>query len=249
MPAFRAVVFDLGHTLWDYAPTENAHRLRVLRLRERLEAELGDRAPQAAALDQALGATIARWLDAWNVGQLEQPPSEQLVSEALGTLQIDLSAEALSDLTTVFFGGVADMPVVEPDGLAAIATLHRKGLALGCITNTLTLEKGIVGTLRSLGLLCYLESVVVSSAVGYCKPHPSLFLRALDELGVAAGEAVFVGDRLVEDVGGAHRVGMRAVLTHQYRQEQPDGADRAPDAVIQRLSELPRALERIETRG
>lgn len=249
MPAFRAVVFDLGHTLWEYAPTEDAHHLKVLRLREGLEAELGDHAPQAVALDQALGRTIARWVDCWNLGQLEQPTSERLVSEALGTLQIDLSAETVSDLTTIFFGSVADMPVVEPDVLAAIATLHRKGLALGCVTNTLTLEKGIVDVLWRLGLLWCLQSVVVSSAMGYCKPHPSLFLRALDELGVAAEEAVFVGDRLMEDVGGAHMVGMRAVLTHQYRRERPDGAGRAPEAVIQRLGELPQALERIGGRG
>ena len=82
--------------------------------------------------------------------------------------------------------------------------------------------------------------------MGYRKPHASLFLRALEELGVAPHEALFVGDRLVDDVGGAQGVGMHAVLTHQYRQEQLGSAAVTPDAVIQRLSELPEALERIE---
>ena len=88
-----------------------------------------------------------------------------------------------------------------------------------------------------------------SSAMGYCKPHASLFLRALDELGVAAHEAVFVGDRMVDDVGGAQAVGMRTVLTHQYRREDPGRAPAAPDSVIGRLSELPAALERLEAEG
>lgn len=246
MPPIRSVIFDLGHTLWDFAPTEHARRLNVLRLHRRLEIELAGDAPPPALLDGALSATIARWMEVWDGDQLDQPPSDQVVSQALGTLHIALPGEIVHELATIFFGREVDMPVIEPDGLAAIATLHRRGLALGCVTNTLLLEEAVVDALRRLGLLRYLRSVVVSSAMSYRKPHRSLFLRALRELGVPAREAVFVGDRLVDDIGGAQAVGMRAVLTHQYRRESPDGTGPAPDAVIRRLGELPQALEQIE---
>jgi putative hydrolase of the HAD superfamily len=154
--------------------------------------------------------------------------------------------DLLPTLTAVMFGAGADMPVLEPDTLAAIGSLQQRGLAMGCVTNTILLEEGIVDPLRRLGLLRYLRSSVVSSAMGYRKPHASLFLRALEELGVAPHEALFVGDRLVDDVSGAQAVGMRAVLTHQYRQEPLGSAPATPDAVIERLSELPEALDRIE---
>jgi HAD superfamily hydrolase (TIGR01509 family) len=249
MPPIRAAVFDLGHTLFDFAPTEHARRLNVLRLHRRLEAALGDSVPPPASLDQALSATIARWMEEWDGDQLEQQPSEQVVSEALGRLDLAPPDDLVHDLTRLFFGREVDMPVIEPDGMAAIAALHRRGLALGCVTNTILLEEAVIDALRRLGLLGYLRSVVVSSAMGYHKPHPSLFLRALDELGVEAEEAVFVGDRLVDDIGGARAVGMRAILTHQYRHETLDGSDVAPDAVIRRLAELPQAVERIEERG
>ncbi|MCH7718686.1 MAG: HAD family hydrolase [Chloroflexi bacterium] len=246
MAALRAVIFDLGHTLWDYAPREDSRRLNILRLYQRLAASLGDAVPPPAALDRALGETAQRWFDSWNSDRLEQPPSEQLMSEALVALGCVFPDDLLPALTAVMFGAEADMPVIEPDTLATIGSLQQRGLAMGCVTNTILLEEGIVDPLRRLGLLRYLRSTVVSSNMGYRKPHASLFLRALEELGVAPHEALFVGDRLVDDVGGAQGVGMRAVLTHQYRQEQLGSAAVTPDAVIQRLSELPEALERIE---
>jgi putative hydrolase of the HAD superfamily len=43
------------------------------------------------------------------------------------------------------------------------------------------------------------------------KPDPRLFQIALDRLGMAAGDAVFAGDRVQIDVRGAQAAGMRAV--------------------------------------
>lgn len=246
MPPLRAVVFDLGHTLWNYAPREESRRFNVLRLHRALEASLGAEAPSPAELDRALGVAAARWIERWQSDDLEQPPSEQLVGEALQSLAITPAADLLGELTGIFFGMEQEIPVVEPDTLATIAALDTKDIALGCVTNTITLEAGINDALRRLGLHRYLRSVVVSSAMGYRKPHPSLFRRALEELAVAPDEALFVGDRLIDDVSGARGIGMRAVLTHQYRQEPVDGAAVKPDAVIGRLSELPRVIEEIE---
>ena len=246
--AIRAVVFDLGHTLWDFAPRATSRRLRVLRLHERLEDAIDD-VPSPRTLDKALGVAAQGWFESWDTDlvNLEQPPTEQLLSEALTSLNLAVSDDLLPDLTATFFGEELDVPVVEPDDLAAIASLDQRGLTMGCITNTITLEAGIIDALARLGLTRYLRSVVVSSAAGYRKPHPSLFKRALEELDVAPHEAIFVGDRLVDDVSGAQGVGMRTVLTHQYRQEPLDGTQQiTPDAVIERLSELPQALERIE---
>ena len=246
MATIRAVVFDLGHTLWDFAPREDARRLTALRLHERLAAALGSDVPPPAALDRALNATVARWLESWNSDRLEQPPSERLVSEALATLELAPDDGLLRELTRIFLAVEVDMPVIEPDTLAAIAQLDERRLAMGCVTNTILLEDGVFDLLDRLGLLRYLRSVVASSAMSYRKPHPSLFQRALRELDVTPDEAVFVGDRLVDDVGGAQQIGMRAVLTHQYRQEPLDGSTTSPDAVVRRLSELPAALDRIE---
>jgi putative hydrolase of the HAD superfamily len=62
--------------------------------------------------------------------------------------------------------------------------------------------------------------------VGLRKPHPAIFERVLEELGVAPEDALFVGDRLFEDIRGAAELGMTTVQALWYRaDEHPDGAE------------------------
>jgi putative hydrolase of the HAD superfamily len=58
------------------------------------------------------------------------------------------------------------------------------------------------------------------------KPHPVIFERALDALGVEAERTLFVGDRLYEDVRGAGELGMTTVQALWFRaDEHPEGAE------------------------
>jgi putative hydrolase of the HAD superfamily len=71
-----------------------------------------------------------------------------------------------------------------------------------------------------------LDVAVFSSEVGLRKPHPTIFLRALEQLGVEPARALFVGDRLYEDVLGAGRLGMTTMQAVWFRaDEHPDGAE------------------------
>jgi putative hydrolase of the HAD superfamily len=77
-----------------------------------------------------------------------------------------------------------------------------------------------------MGLAERLDFAVFSSEVGKRKPHPAIFERALDALGVAADDSVFVGDRLYEDVRGAGEIGMTTVQALWFRaDEHPEGGE------------------------
>jgi putative hydrolase of the HAD superfamily len=77
-----------------------------------------------------------------------------------------------------------------------------------------------------MGIAQRIDFAVFSSEVGKRKPHPAIFERALDALGVAPGEAMFVGDRLYEDVRGANEVGMTSVQAVWFRaDEHPEGGE------------------------
>jgi putative hydrolase of the HAD superfamily len=67
---------------------------------------------------------------------------------------------------------------------------------------------------------------VFSSEVGFRKPDPRIFERVLEALGVAPENALFVGDRLYEDVRGAGELGMTTVQALWFRaDEHPEGAE------------------------
>ena len=96
-----------------------------------------------------------------------------------------------------------------------------------------------------LGYDAIFDSLVVSAEVGYMKPAPVLFNRALDELDSKPKNTVMVGDTFDADVLGAHGVGMKGVLVDLYG-ATPDQI-RVSDAVIKKLDELHAALQRIES--
>lgn len=66
--------------------------------------------------------------------------------------------------------------------------------------------------LSMLGLWGYFERVVFSSDVRACKPDTALFRRALAELDVAPGQVLYIGDNPYDDVLGAGRLGIPAIL-------------------------------------
>jgi epoxide hydrolase-like predicted phosphatase len=69
---------------------------------------------------------------------------------------------------------------------------------------------GLVEMLNDWGIQDAFDAVIGSGDVGILKPDPKIYQLALDRLGVAADEAVFVDD-FIENVNGALRLGMRAI--------------------------------------
>jgi len=78
--------------------------------------------------------------------------------------------------------------------------------------------------------------------LGIGKPDPAPFIEALKRGHAHAREAVHVGDHPGDDIAGAQRAGLRAVWYN------PGGktweADKAPDAEISSLTQLPEVLAR-----
>lgn len=66
------------------------------------------------------------------------------------------------------------------------------------------------GALLSALMTCVDPGAVDVEVVG--KPHPTLFLRACEALGVAPHEAVMIGDNPDTDVAGAAPLGLRCIL-------------------------------------
>ena len=101
--------------------------------------------------------------------------------------------------------------------LSLLDALRDLGLAVGLVSNAFDPPALLHRDLVEMGVAERLDVAVFSSEVGRRKPHPAIFEQALDALGVAPAEAVFVGDRLYEDVRGAGELGMTTVQALWFR--------------------------------
>ena len=114
----------------------------------------------------------------------------------------------------------------------AMDSLKSQGLTLGLISN---INRDSDQLADELGLARYLDFAVTSSDVGVEKPHPPIFLAALDKAGAKPRQVVHVGDQLTSDVEGARGVGINPVLLDR------DGNHRDIEGCprIESLRELP----------
>jgi putative hydrolase of the HAD superfamily len=91
----------------------------------------------------------------------------------------------------------------------ALRAVKAAGLVAGVISNSNGMIRSI---LTDAGLVGHLDVVIDSGVVGVEKPDPRIFALALGEAGVAAEEALYVGDLYSVDVLGARRAGLEAIL-------------------------------------
>jgi len=66
--------------------------------------------------------------------------------------------------------------------------------------------------LEQQGIMALIDFRILSSELGWRKPHPAIYAAALAKAGVRPEEALFVGDRPLEDVQGPARLAIAGVL-------------------------------------
>jgi HAD superfamily hydrolase (TIGR01509 family) len=240
----KAVFFDIGSTLWS-SPAEDPGALANCYGRARqalIDAGLTG-VPAMESLIDAVEGHFANWEDIWRAdsSQVIQPPTYDYVARALAELGLVAEGSALTAFTDALLEtSVYTAKTLEPEpGMKeALAGLWEQGVRLACVSNAFMGAAVLDQIMAERGLGNYLDFTVSSCELGYRKPHPAIYQAALDKAGIAGAEAVFVGDRLDADIEGPSKLGMRTVLTWQYRQEDPTTAPVKPDHVINHLSEL-----------
>jgi len=119
------------------------------------------------------------------------------------------------------------------DVLSTLDRLEEDGLFLAIVSNW---DSYLPKLLAGMGLAGRFRAIAVSAIEETGKPEAEIFHRTCARLGVAAGEALHVGDSLREDYEGARNAGLSALLL--------DREDRHPEIAerILGLAELPERL-------
>lgn len=234
---FRAVLFDVGDTLWHSraAPTSGEfRRLATLRAAEEL---------RSLGLSHDDPALVARttW-DAMETARRHarltdcvEPDCGLVCRDALKRLGLDVTREAAARiLEATYISGSEGGKAAFPNARQTLLELRRRGLLLGVVTNRAFGGERFRADLREAGLDVAWDAEAVSSEVGYLKPHPAIFAHALNLLRIPPKQAVMVGDSLADDIGGAQAVGMSAA----WRRCLPDTEGVCPDFSFDEIGDL-----------
>jgi len=96
-----------------------------------------------------------------------------------------------------------------PEVIEVLSRLKSEGYKLGIISNW---SSALLHLCAALGLERYMDVISVSAVVGWEKPSPRIFQKALSSIKVLPEEALYVGDTYQDDILGARNVGMEAIL-------------------------------------
>lgn len=214
----RSVIFDWGGTLtpWHTLDTLDAWLTTV------------DDPDLAARLHAAEGAVWIRARDEHRSGTLDE------VFATAGVTPTEVMLAAHHDWWEPH-------TFLDPDAPALFAALRERGIKIGVLSNTIWPRSVHERIFDRDGALGFIDGAVYSSEIAWTKPHAEAFHAALAAVGVDdPSAAVFVGDRVFDDIHGAKSVGMRAILIPHsvIPAEQLGPVTGEPDAVVQRLGDV-----------
>jgi putative hydrolase of the HAD superfamily len=221
----RAVLFDWGDTLmrwaWDEDLVEAGHRAGLEAIGR---GDLAADGRVSALFRESYLPTF------WRPGVVEELEYPGQVRELLGRFGVQPSDDELSAFLEAEHAAWSAARQLGATTHALLESLRARGLKLGLVSNAFDPGWLLHRDLADTGVAERVDFAVFSSEVGKRKPHPLIFETALKALEVRADEALFVGDRLYEDVRGAGEVGMATVQAAWFRaDEHPDGGE--PDYV------------------
>jgi putative hydrolase of the HAD superfamily len=162
----------------------------------------------------------------WVPGTIEEIEYPGLVRRLLADFGVEIDDEELARFLEAEHVAWDPARILAAHTHPLLESLRDQGLKLGLVSNAFDPGWLLHRDLEQMGLDQRLDFSVFSSEVGTRKPHPAIFERALEALEVDPERALFVGDRLYEDVRGAAEVGMTTVQALWFRaDEHPDGAE------------------------
>jgi putative hydrolase of the HAD superfamily len=209
------VLFDYGDTLFRFHYDERAHE-RALGV---LLSHLGAEASAAAAFQAFWRLFEEATAEAGDHGELRYA---ELMMQVLASIGVEPGEQELAEAIRLEHRAWDEARELHPDTVALLRTLRRAGIRLGLVSNAFDPPDLMHEDLRLHGIADLLDAAVFSSELGVRKPHPAIYQAVLDRLGVPAERALFVGDRVREDVLGPAALGMATCLATYYRQDEGD---------------------------
>jgi putative hydrolase of the HAD superfamily len=172
----------------------------------------------------------------WNLASERYTTSVREVLAGVG-----VPADAIEDVVSIRADFVRHCLVPRAGAVDTLKRLRADGCKVGLITVCTEDVELLWPESEFAGLF---DAEVFSNAVGLAKPDPRIYLHCCELLGIEPQDAVFVGDGANDELAGAQRVGMQAILIHRPGQDPLWPEVRAWDGP--RVTSIPEVLEVLE---
>lgn len=224
----KAVFFDAIKTLFDPQPSELGLHKKVLE--EILNCEIDEKRLREA-IDLAIRETeLLEAVKEDSTKQWEVYPSR--VAELIGCKKEDCQSVG-EKLLYETWGNPNNYKLFD-DVLPTLKLLREKGIYIACVSN----EDGWLSKFfDQFEIKDYFEFIMTSKEVGYEKPNPKIFEKALAESGFEPEEILFVGDSVTCDYYGSKAMNMKPLLI--------DRSGENTDDKVVAINNLERVLEYI----
>jgi len=228
--AINAILFDLDNTLYDY---EKAHKKALLRTYDVFRRCRSISLHRFMDLFKMSRAEIHRELAGTAASHNRILYFQRLVEKTHGNVEPRL----ILQLHDVYWDTLLKNMKLRRGVLATLRQLSKQGVRIAVVSNLTTRIQ--LRKLENLGLTQYVDVLITSEEAGVEKPHPLMFLLALNKLGLRPSEAMMVGDNPVADIEGAKALGIKTVLLTKDANLLKTLCDyRTPDFSIRRLPQI-----------
>lgn len=163
------------------------------------------------ALVEPLGIPVGEWLAEWETMREDRDRGKLTVAESIArtlpAVGIEPEPGLVADLARRDREAIPAFTQLCEDTVPFLRWLRSSGVLTALVSNCADTTRP---HLTSLGIIPLVDAVILSCEVGTMKPYPEIYAIALDELGVAAVDAMFIDDQPTFCVG-AEAVGLRPI--------------------------------------
>jgi HAD superfamily hydrolase (TIGR01662 family) len=232
----KCILFDFGNTLvrhdnLDWKKLERAGLFNQINFLEKRSIK---------------GITLKGWSDLFYKFYGEQEKHAKNINIEISIYRIfrslieiyklppDITPEVL---TQIFYQPICQSRILFDDVPDSLKKLSCHKVPMGIVSNSVIPGTMVREVLTQLRIIEYFDLILISSDLGYRKPHPAMFEIALKRLQIKPAQIIFIGDQLDVDVTGAQKAGIVSVWLNRTKEKNKSLVK--PGLVVSSLTELP----------
>jgi len=234
----KVILFDLDNTLYDYEPV---HQKALKAVYSSAKKEIGITFKKFNDLFKISKSEIHRELAGTASSHNRVLYFQRLIEKTLETLEPRITLRFYDIYWNTFLKNMG----LKKGVLQTLKKLNKefKIIIVSDLTAYIQLKK-----ISKLGLTPYVDFLVTSEEAGIEKPHPSIFLLALNKVDMLPAHAVMIGDNPKKDIEGANAVGIDTILITSRSKEYKNIPEdyKKPNYIIKEIPEILTILNKIK---